>query len=150
MHSPLDIPPLWLGLALILAWMQSRFLTLGLSLAHPVTDTLSHLLIGAGLLLIGLAAWEFWRARTSIIPHQVPARLITTGIFARTRNPIYLGDTLLLAGLILRFDAVLSLILVPLFVLWIERHFIVAEEDRLRHAFRAEFTRYEQKVRRWL
>jgi len=55
-----------------------------------------------------------------------------------------------LAGLILRFDAVLSLPLVPVFVWIIERRFILSEEDRMRKEFRADFARYEQKVRRWL
>ncbi|MEL6886106.1 MAG: isoprenylcysteine carboxylmethyltransferase family protein [Pseudomonadota bacterium] len=148
--SVLDIPPIWLGLAIIIAWMQARALPLGLSLRHPAVDLLSGLLIGAGIVLFALAAIEFRRARTTIIPHQDPSRLITTGIFSRTRNPIYLADALILGGLILRFDAVVSLILVPIFVWWIERHFIVAEEDRMRRLFRAEFARYEQKVRRWL
>ena len=114
------------------------------------SNFMAGLMIGAGLILIGAAALEFRRQHTTIIPHQVPARLITTGVFARTRNPIYLGDALLLTGLILRFDAVPSLVLVPVFVWWIERHFIVPEEDRMRRTFRAQFARYELKVRRWV
>ena len=150
MRRFLDIPPAWLVLALIVAWWQSRYLPMDLSLAHPITDLIAGVLIGAGVILILLAALEFRRARTSIIPHQVPDKLITTGIFTRTRNPIYLGDALILLGFILRFDAVLSLALVPVFVWWIERHFILDEEDRLRRGFRMEFARYEQKVRRWV
>ncbi|MEL6565689.1 MAG: isoprenylcysteine carboxylmethyltransferase family protein [Pseudomonadota bacterium] len=150
MKPMFDIPPVWLVLAIVIAWVQSRYLTLGLSLDHPVTQAISGLLIGGGVVLIALAAWEFWKARTTIIPHQTPTQLITRGIFAKTRNPIYLADALILAGLILRFDAVLSLPLVPIFVWWIERHFIVAEEDAMRRVFRAEFARYERKVRRWI
>lgn len=150
MKTILDTPPVWLILALIVAWWQARFAPLGLSLAFDVTRLLSGLLIGAGIILIALAAMEFRKARTTILPHQTPERIITTGIFSRTRNPIYLADVLILTGFILRFDAVLSLVLVPIFVWWIERHFIVPEEDRMRRVFRAEFGRYEQKVRRWL
>lgn len=146
----LDIPPIWLVLCVIVAWCQARFLPLGLSVAHPVTDVLAGLLIGAGVLLMAAALLAFRQAKTTVIPHQTPARLITHGIFARTRNPIYLGDALVLAGLILRFDAVPSLVLVPLFVWWIERHFVVPEEDRMRRTFKAEFAQYERKVRRWL
>jgi protein-S-isoprenylcysteine O-methyltransferase Ste14 len=36
------------------------------------------------------------------------------------------------------------------FFWWIERHFILAEEDRLRRKYRAEFARYCEKTRRWL
>ena len=150
MTNLLHIPPLWLGICLFLAWCQGRFLPLGLSVDHPVTHMMAGLMIGAGLLLMAAALLAFWRHRTTPIPHQVPKRLITDGVYARTRNPIYLGDALLLAGFILRFDAVPSLILVPVFVWWIEKQFIIPEEDRMRREFRAEFSRYERKVRRWV
>ena len=135
---------------MIVAWWQARFASVGLSLSSGITDFLSGLLIGAGIVLIALAAMEFRKTRTTIMPHQTPGQLITKGIFSRSRNPIYLGDALILTGVILRFDAVLSLALVPVFVWWIERHFIIPEEDRMRRVFRAEFARYEKKVRRWL
>lgn len=150
MKNILDTPPLWLILAIIIAWVQARFASMGLSLASNITDLMSGLLIGGGLLLIALAAMEFRKARTTILPHHTPDKIITSGIFSRSRNPIYLGDALILAGLILRFDAVLSLVLVPIFVWWIERHFIIPEEDRMRRVFRADYGRYEQKVRRWV
>lgn len=150
MTNVLNIPPVWLVFCLLVAWCQARFLPLGLSVDHPVTQAMAGLCIGGGLVLMAAALLSFWRAQTTVIPHQTPDRLITDGIFARTRNPIYLGDALVLIGLILRFDAVPSLVLVPLFVWWIERQFIVPEEDRMRRKFRAEFARYEQKVRRWI
>lgn len=146
----IDIPPVWLVLAILIAWWQARLLPLGLSLEGAVTDALAGLLIGAGIVLIIAAALAFRRARTTIIPHQTPAALITTGVFARTRNPIYLADAMILTGFILRFDAVASLVLVPIFVWWIERHFIVPEENRMRRTFRKDFAVYERKVRRWV
>ncbi|MEP4248504.1 methyltransferase family protein [Tateyamaria sp.] len=150
MKNILDIPPVWLVMALLVAWCQGRFFPLGHSIDHPLTRTMGGLLVGAGLILIGAAAFAFWRARTTIVPHQTPTHLLTTGIFARTRNPIYLADALILTGLILCFDALPSLVLVPLFVWWIERHFIVHEEDRMRHAFPVDFPRYALKVGRWV
>ncbi|MEO9573966.1 MAG: isoprenylcysteine carboxylmethyltransferase family protein [Tateyamaria sp.] len=146
----IDIPPVWLVLAIIVAWLQAHLLPLGLTLEGAVTDALAGLMIGAGAFLILAAALAFRRARTTILPHQTPAALITTGVFARTRNPIYLADVLILTGFILRFDAVASLVLVPIFVWWIERHFIVPEENRMRRTFRADFAAYERKVRRWV
>mgnify|MGYP001800773643 CR=1 FL=1 len=150
MKDLIDIPPVWLILAIAAAWWQARILPLGLSLEGAVADALSGLLIGAGVILIVAAVLAFRRARTTIIPHQTPSNLITTGIFARTRNPIYLADALILTGLILRFDAVASLVLVPIFVWWIERRFIIPEENRMRRTFRADFAAYERKVRRWV
>ena len=150
MTKRIDVPPVWLIGFGVLAWIQAAYLPAGLSLAGPVTDLLGGTLVGGGIILIFLAVTEFRRHKTTVIPHHTPARLIQSGIFSRTRNPIYLGDALVLAGLILRFDAVLSLVLIPVFVWVIERRFVLPEEDRMRRAFRADFARYEQKVRRWL
>lgn len=146
----LDMPPVWLAGSIAIAWLQARYWPMGLSLASPLTDLLSGLLIGGGVLLMLLAFAEFRKQRTTVIPHQTPTRLIQSGIFSRTRNPIYLGDALILAGFVLLFDAVSSLALVPLFIWLIERRFILPEENRLRRTFHADFARYERKVRRWL
>jgi protein-S-isoprenylcysteine O-methyltransferase Ste14 len=146
----IDLPPVWLALFLALAWVQSTSFTYGLSIASPVTDLLGGLLVGAGLVLMALAVYEMRRHRTTIVPHREASTMVQSGIFSRSRNPIYLGDVLVLAGLILKWDAVLSLPLVPIYLWWIERHFIVAEEDRLRRKFRADFARYCEKTRRWI
>ena len=146
----IDIPPVWLAAALALAWAQKTWAGLGLGFGPVWADLLGGLLVGAGAILIALAVHEMRRYRTTVIPHREADRLVTSGIFSRMRNPIYLGDSLILAGLILYWDAVLALPLVPLFVWMIERRFIIPEEDRLRRKFRADFARYSQQVRRWL
>ncbi|MCV6584900.1 MAG: isoprenylcysteine carboxylmethyltransferase family protein [Marinibacterium sp.] len=146
----LDLPPVWLALCLVLAWAQARYVPAGLGFGGAVADLLGGLLVGGGILLMVLAFAEFRRHKTTVVPHLTPQRLIQTGIFSRTRNPIYLGDALVLAGLILRWDAVLALPLVPIFVWIIERRHIIPEENRMRRTFRAEFARYERNVRRWV
>ncbi len=146
----IDIPPVWLLGFALLAWVQAAYWPLGLSFGGTWADFIGGVFVGGGLVLMALAFAEFRRHRTTVIPHQEAERLITSGIFKRTRNPIYLGDTLILAGLILRWDAVLALPLVPIFVWVIEKRFVIPEEDRLRRRFRADFARYCQKTRRWI
>lgn len=146
----IDLPPVWLAGFVALAWVQATYWPMGLSFGGYWVQFPAGLLIGGGVLLMVQAVTEFRRHRTTLIPHQTPARLIESGIFSRTRNPIYLADAMILAGLILAFDAVLSLPLVPVFVWVIERRFVIPEENRMRRTFRADFARYERKVRRWL
>lgn len=146
----IDMPPVWLAGFLALAWLQSSLYGMGLSFGETLADLLGGLLVGGGILLVAMAAMEFRRHKTSIVPHETPERLIQSGIFRRSRNPIYLGDTLILAGLILRWDAVLALLLIPVFVWVIEKRFIIPEEDRMRRKFRMDFARYCEKTRRWL
>ncbi|MDW3222324.1 MAG: isoprenylcysteine carboxylmethyltransferase family protein [Paracoccaceae bacterium] len=146
----LDMPPVWLILFATIAWVQAKAYPLNLSLDHPVTSLLAGLLVGAGIVLTLLAVMEFRRHKTTIIPHETPENLIQSGVFKRTRNPIYLADVLIFAGLCLWWDAILALILVPVLVWVLERRFIIPEENRMRREFRTEFARYAQKTRRWV
>ena len=97
-----------------------------------------------------LAVIEMRKWRTTVIPHMEAAHLVTSGIFKRSRNPIYLGDAFVLLGLMFRFDAPLALPILPNFVWIIEKRFIVAEEPRLRTKFGVAFHRYTQTTRRWV
>jgi len=145
----LDIPPVWLALACAIAWMQASYVPFGLSFGGNWSDFAGGLFVGGGVILMLLAVYEMRAKRTTLIPHREADILVQSGIFSRTRNPIYLGDALVLIGLILNWNAVLALPLIPVFVWIIEKRFIEPEERRLRHKFKAEFARYEQKVRRW-
>ena len=144
----IDLPPVWLALAVSITWWISALQPAVLQLDLPVLDLFGALLVGAGIVLMLLAVVEMRKKHTTVIPHQEASHLVITGIFARTRNPIYLGDAFVLAGLALRWDTPVALILVPLFVFTITQRFILPEEDRLRRKFRADFAGYCQKTRR--
>ncbi|MDX8349490.1 isoprenylcysteine carboxylmethyltransferase family protein [Cognatiyoonia sp. IB215446] len=146
----IDLPPVWLALAIFMTWWIAELQPAALAFGGPVMDLFGGLMVGGGVVLMLLAVAEMRKRRTTVIPHMEASHLVTTGIFSRTRNPIYLGDALVLAGLALRWDAPVALILVPLFVGTITQRFITPEEDRLRRKFRADFARYTQKTRRWL
>jgi protein-S-isoprenylcysteine O-methyltransferase Ste14 len=149
LRKMIDVPPVWLALFLALAWLQGSYLPVG-----PAPGGLGRvlgwgLILGA-LVLIGLAAREFRRHRTTVVPHMPPEALVTSGVFALSRNPIYLADAMILAGCALLWQAWPSLILVPVFMWLIARRFILAEEARLRAAFGAQFDAYARNVRCWL
>ena len=57
---------------------------------------------------------------------------------------------MVLAGLALRWDAPVALMLVPLFMATLIQRFIIPEENRLRRKLHADFARYCEKTRRWL
>lgn len=146
----IDLPPIWLAFAILIAWAQARFLPIFSWPGGGTIETLGNLLVVLGLLLMAAALWEFWRAKTTPIPHQEASALIVTGVFKFTRNPIYLGDACVLLGLVLRWEAAISLVLVPAFVLLIQHRFIRGEEMRLRARFGEEFDAYTSDVRRWI
>ena len=145
----IDLPPVWLAAFLALAWLQATRLPVPLQ-GGALADLLGGLMVGGGVVLMLLAVIQMRQAGTTVIPHQQPQALVDIGVFARSRNPIYLGDALVLCGFILFWDAWPSLVLVPLFVWLITDRFILPEEARLRDAFGARFEDYADRVRRWI
>ena len=143
----IDLPPLWLALFVALGWAQAEWLPFGSFGAAG--DWIGACLVLAGLGLAVAAAVEFRRARTTIIPHEMPTAIVTSGVYRFSRNPIYLGDALILTGLGFRWDSVLALVLAPVFVAVITARFILPEEARLRARFGAEFDAWAARVRRW-
>lgn len=143
----IDLPPVWLAGHLVAAWL--------LSLVSPPVLGAGGAIVGpalvlAGLLLAGVAAAQMIFRRTTVIPRRMPSALVTTGVFAFSRNPIYLSDALILAGAILWLDAILALPLLGLFVWLIQTRFIRDEEARLTMAFGPEFDLWAARTRRWI
>jgi len=150
----LDIPPVWLALAIWLAWLgrAPRLLPRDSAFAglDRWTGEAGTVLVVAGLALMTLGLLAMVRARTTPVPHQSPDALVTTGIFRLTRNPIYLGDALVLAGVLLSWNAWVTALVLPLFIWVITVRFIRPEEARLRAAFGPDFEAWAARTRRWL
>ena len=146
----IELPPVWLAAFIAIAWAQSTYYPMGLSFGPVWADLLGGILVGGGLLLMLLAVVEFYRHKTTVVPRRESSAFVQSGIYRRTRNPIYLGDALVLAGLILAWDVLPALVLVPVFMALIARRYIAGEEAGLEAKFGAEFTEWKRKVRRWL
>lgn len=107
-------------------------------------------LLLAALLLIGLAALEFSRAKTALEPWKPSTALVTGGIFRFSRNPVYLGFLMILAGLALFRDSPWMLaMLVPLWAVY-RIGVIAREEAYLARRFGEPYRAYCARVRRWL
>ena len=142
----IDIPPVWLLVFALIAFASRGLLVW----PQPALAVVGTALVALGLLLMLWAVLTMLRARTTPVPHMSPSALVTTGPFAFSRNPIYLGDALVLAGLSLRWGAPLGLLLVPLFCALIARRFIAAEESRLAAGFGPAWADWSARVRRWI
>ncbi len=106
-----------------------------------------------GVLALGLAFWAFWhfkRARTPIEPFKVAHQLVTTGPYARTRNPMYTALLLLLVAWWLWLGSLSPILFIFLFPLAITRLFIRPEEAMLKDRFGTAFDAYAAKVGRWI
>lgn len=147
----LRIPPLALcGLFALLILLLAALLPFA-NLAFPGHRWLSVLLqlAGVGVALAGVI--EFRRARTTVnplVPEQASS-VVDSGIYRRTRNPMYLGMALVLLGLACWSVTLPGLLLVPIFVLYLTRFQILPEERALIGIFGAAYTAYMARVGRW-
>ena len=142
----IDLPPVWLAAHIAAAW--------GLSLISPAIfgttgDWLGRALVALGVVVTLIAAAQMTLRRTTVIPRRMPTTLVTGGVFAWSRNPIYLADALILTGAIFWLDAILALPLVAFFIWLIQTRFIRDEEARLTMAFGPEFDLWAARTRRW-
>jgi protein-S-isoprenylcysteine O-methyltransferase Ste14 len=113
--------------------------------------------IAIGVAIIGMlfalsGLFAFRRAGTTVDPTQPDkaSQLVTSGVYRITRNPMYLGFTLILLASAIRQTSVLSLLPVPLFIAYMHRFQIVPEERWMHRNFGEEFARYAERVRRWI
>ena len=146
----IDLPLIWLLAALYAAFWLGQTLPFETVLDHMMVRGIGVGFVMVGLILMGLAVTEMRMKKTTVLPHLQASHLVRTGIFARTRNPIYLGDVFVLVGCILWWGAWVALPLVAALVYILTLRFIKPEETRLREKFGAEFIQYETTTRRWL
>ncbi|MBC8791530.1 MAG: protein-S-isoprenylcysteine methyltransferase [Tagaea sp. CACIAM 22H2] len=142
------VPPLLLlGLLLLLAWIAGA----------PTFDFPGRAILGLAAMAAGLglkivAALAFRARGTTVNPisPERSAALVVDGLYRVTRNPMYLGSALILAGWALYLGAWPAILAVPFFVLYMNRFQIGPEERALSALFGADYDAYRARVRRWI
>jgi protein-S-isoprenylcysteine O-methyltransferase Ste14 len=106
----------------------------------------------AGAVTIVLGVASFRRAGTTFNPMkpETTSSLVVSGVYAFTRNPMYLGSLLVLIGWAIYLSNALAFLLLPVFILYMNRFQIEPEERALTSRFGQEFAAYKSRVRRWL
>jgi protein-S-isoprenylcysteine O-methyltransferase Ste14 len=145
-------PPLLFALPIALGALLQRLIPIrrpAAELMRVCTD------VGIALLVVSLAFglsanWVFRRAGTSVLPTRPSAALVSRGPFRFTRNPMYLGLTLLDTGVALVAWAPWILILLPGAVLAVRYGVIAREERYLARRFGDAYRDYTARVRRWI
>jgi protein-S-isoprenylcysteine O-methyltransferase Ste14 len=144
-------PPAAALLAALAMWLVAYGLD-GLSFALPERRVVSIVLAAAGIAISTAGTWSFWRARTTVNPTRPEATssLVATGIYRFTRNPMYLGLFLVLAGWAAHLANAAALAGPLLFALYVTRFQILPEERALATKFGPEFDAYRRRTRRWI
>ena len=113
--------------------------------------------VGAVMIIVGLiiiisAIIQFKKNKTTITPLNPSGatKLIVHGIYKFSRNPMYLGLSLILSGISIIQNPIGGLLFVPSFILYITHFQIIPEESAMLALFKDDFVKYKENVRRWI
>ena len=145
-------PPLLYLVPLLLGLLLQRVWPIALAPAglRSAVRVLGGVLIVLWVILSVTAIREFRRAGTHVIPTRPATTVVDTGPYRFTRNPMYLGLTLLYLAVTLLTNALWTLLLLPVVLLVMQRTVIDREERYLERKFGEEYRRYKARVRRWI
>ncbi|GGO80511.1 membrane protein [Marinobacterium nitratireducens] len=148
----LKIPPLALVVLVGLAMVLASRLVPGIDIGAMPGALLALLLAGAGCYFCVFGVLEFRRHQTTVDPRypDKSSALVSSGVYALSRNPMYVGFALWLCALVAFLQSPWLLIGVLFFVWYIDRFQIRPEEAALSQHFGEQFSEYRARVRRWI
>ena len=140
-----------------LIYLTALVIGLGLGYLAPTPFLPRTLAYGLGAVLILIGAWiiisarrMMLRAGTAIRPTIPTTALVITGPFRFTRNPLYVGATLIYVGIAVAARSLWALALLLVVLAVMQRGVIDREEHYLERKFGADYVRYKERVRRWI
>jgi protein-S-isoprenylcysteine O-methyltransferase Ste14 len=141
-------PPLLYAVPLALGlWLQHRF-------PRSFLPQWMALPLGVVFLALGMIGFvaivSFRRAGTSPNPWRPTTAMVTGGPYRLTRNPMYLGFTLLYLGATCWANSLWPLLPLPVILVLMQRMVITREESYLEARFGEEYREYRNRVRRWI
>lgn len=143
-------PPFIYAVPLIVAWLLRGRWPLPFSTTTVGLPTLGRSLIILGVVCALPAFIAFLAVKTSFVPIRPSSHLVTTGIYRRTRNPMYLGFAIAYVGVAVLLWTWWSVLFLP-FVIWAMNDYVIAREERyLDSRFGEAYREYRRKVRRWI
>lgn len=144
-------PPLPFVIGLGLAALLDRVAALPQVIPdNRIGGSFGLILVTIGFSCIVAGALQFRRFRTAVYPNRPASLIVDTGIYARTRNPMYVGLTIAYFGAVLLMASLWALALLYGVLAVIRKQVIRREEAHLLQRFPVEYVAYCAKVPRWI
>lgn len=142
-------PPFLLLVAIAISYLVSSMFP-GLKFNDASFNILGLALVPAGIVLILWAGNTLRRHKTSLHHRDKPSKLVSTGPYSWSRNPMYLGLLLISIGTALLFANVLAFVGPVIFFAFTSLLIIPFEEDMLTKVFGKSYRSYTKHIRRWV
>jgi protein-S-isoprenylcysteine O-methyltransferase Ste14 len=143
------LPPTYLLLALLAMPALHLFAPVKTVMPAP-WNLLGILPLLAGVALNLLADSALKVAQTTVKPFQESNALVTSGVYAISRHPMYVGYVLILLGMAMMMRSLAPFFVVPVFAAFMDIAFIRVEEQMLENKFGQAYAQYKRQVRRWV
>jgi protein-S-isoprenylcysteine O-methyltransferase Ste14 len=143
------MPPTWFVVGLIATVAVGFGIPGGGDIPSP-WSRLGLIPLALGILLNLAADRRFKKIGTTVKPFEESSALVTTGVFGRTRNPMYLGMVLILLGVGSLLGRLVALVPALALGILLEVVYIRPEEAMLAARFPEEWEAYSSRVRRWI
>jgi protein-S-isoprenylcysteine O-methyltransferase Ste14 len=147
------VPPPWLFILMYLVGVAlQRILPIGIRSPElaSIIRVAGFVFVVAGIAFAASALGIFKKAKTTTVPFETPSTLVISGPYRFTRNPMYVGLTLIYLGVAGTRSEMWPVILLPLMLAYINFLVIPVEEENLRGVFGDAYRDYGTRVRRWL
>ena len=143
-------PPIALGMAIVIAFAANWVYPLPFLPPGIAHIELGLIVILGAFLLVRWAIQTFRNARTNILTNQAALAIVSTGPFAYSRNPIYVGALVGLIGLAVAVNSLWFLVALVVVFFVLQFGVIAREEIYLAKKFGQTYLDYKAKVRPWL
>lgn len=148
----LKVPPLLVWLVIAGAMLGVAYAVPALSFALPGRSAIALALavVGAAVATAGVIAFRERRTTVNPLTPSASSSIVSSGVYRVSRNPMYLGFLLALAGWAVYLSNAGAVLLLIVFIAYMTQYQIKPEERALLDKFGSEFAQYMSRVRRWL
>ena len=142
-------PPLVVLILVISTFFSSKKIDL---IQIPFQTSISIFILSIGILILLNPVLKFKKSKTTINPIKFKKvnKLVTSGIYKYSRNPMYLGLLIIVISSSIFYLNIYSILTPLFFYLWINRFQIKREEVFLTEKFGEDYLSYKKKTRRWI
>ena len=142
-------PPIIFLCFLILGYCLNLFYPIGV-VERPLSTIISAIFFVYAALTAGLAFFYMIKSGTNVDVRKPANTIVTISVYSYSRNPMYLSIVILLVAFALLFNALWIALVIPLFIIAMQKGVIEKEEAYLENKFGNEYLEYKNRVRRWI